>query len=115
MEPIPCQQLPFTRKRREAQEADEEQFDQEAEQAEASPAEGVPPQNNFLLLYDPGPYPLGSRMELCLWEVRCGLESASFHPGTLLYDKKSGLTHKVCRQSGRYYLKPHCARLKRRT
>jgi hypothetical protein len=69
------------------------------------------PENEFLLQFDPGPYPLASGVELGILEVVWGLRLGSFNPGTLLCDQLAGSLHTVRQGDGRLYLDPPCERI----
>ena len=80
----------------------------EHEQPETGPA-----RVNFVLLHDPGPYPLAPGAELNLSEVHYGLRLGSFYPGTELLDQSTGQVHRVVLRRRRQVLNPPCERLRR--
>lgn len=60
----------------------------------------------FVLLFDPGPYPLANSMQLPRLQVIYGLRYGGFNPGTVLMDQASGETHIVRRQGDQLVLDP---------
>ena len=68
---------------------------------------------DFVLLTDPGPYPLASGLELPRLQVVYGLRYGSFSPGTVLLDQASGLRHTVCRKGSHWVLDPPSPRIRR--
>jgi len=69
------------------------------------------PEFDFILEFDPGPYPLESGLRLSILEVMYGLRLGSFNPGTRLFDKERGILYTVCQADERLYLGPVCRRL----
>ena len=65
----------------------------------------------FVLCYDPGPYPLACGAELSVLEVVWGLRLGSFNPGTRLVEQLAGSLHTVRQGAGRLYLEPPCDRI----
>lgn len=66
---------------------------------------------DFVLRFDPGPYPLACGAELSVLEVVWGLRLGSFNPGTQLVDIWTGRQHAVRQEDGRLYLEPPCDRI----
>jgi len=60
----------------------------------------------FVVLHDPGRYPLAAGAELPLREVFYGLQLRGFYPGTRLLDRIDRTTHTVVRQGRRLVLLP---------
>jgi len=60
----------------------------------------------FVLLCDPGPYPLANGMQLPRLQVIYGLRYGGFNPGTVLMDQASGEAHTVRRQGDQLVLDP---------
>ena len=66
---------------------------------------------DFVLRFDPGPYPLVTGLELSVLEVVWGLRLGSFNPGTRLYDLSAGRLYTVRQVDGRLALEPACERI----
>lgn len=60
----------------------------------------------FVLLFDPGPYPLAKGMQLPRLQVVYGLRYGSFNPGTVLMDQASGVRHTVRQVEDQMVLDP---------
>ena len=77
--------------------------------ADSQQGEGL----NFVLLVDPGPYPLASGMQLPRLQVIFGLRYGGFNPGSVLEDQASGITYTVRQQGSHLVLDPPAPRLLR--
>lgn len=67
----------------------------------------------FLVLHDPGPYPLAKNAELGIREVYLCLRFGSFYAGTVLYDRVEQTTHTVRKHGKELYLEPASWRVDR--
>lgn len=66
---------------------------------------------SFLVLDDPGPYPLARYMPLSLAEVYYMLRNKSFNLGTILFDQRERSLHVVVKVKKKYRLDPPSQRV----